>query len=401
MKKLLFTRLMLLALLPLFFYSCGNDDDPAPQVLQPKLDGVYVYGTNTIAEQPTNPNARLAGALLDPTLGANVSTMEGVYAKFMYIGANSTIQFSEVENEVATVYGAADGGTVGAGVDAGNTDVQDEFIYGELEANGAPIEVSEEGLYYTFVNTIDNTFRLMKVEPQMIGDATEGLWSMGTPIPMVSASAEGAVFEATGLQLKGESGYKYRLNNGWQAFNDENIVTLTSLGVESYGEAWDSGVNDVGFFNDNIPQKETGVYTVRLTYDAASGDWTESKIRDYSTTQVGLFGNAYILPSGEQAAWNEPYGLTTPSKDGNVYTWSWNSVQLAAESEFVVLENGQWGGLAVLYNGATTRAGDAFDTEIVKGEGSENFLVVEEGVYDISLTINVETGVRTLTINPN
>ncbi|AHM58469.1 hypothetical protein D770_00975 [Flammeovirgaceae bacterium 311] len=389
---------MLFAMLPLFIFSCGKDDDPAPQVLQPKLDGVYVYGTNTVADVPTAPAARLSGATLNPAKSSGAATMPGVYGKYMYIGANSTIQISEVENEVATVYGAENGGTRIAGEELDHTDVQDEFIQGTLEANAAPIEISEEGLYYLFVNTNDMHFRLMRVEPEMFGDTQPGQWTTGTALPMVSADRDGAVFEANGVSLRGESGYKYRLNKGYEVYNDGSMATLTFLGVESYGAAWDAGVNELIYKDENIPHQETGVFTVRLEYDAATGEWTETKIKDYSTTQVGLFGNAYTLPNGEAAAWNEAYGLTTPEKDGNVYTWSWNDVALIEGGEFVLLENGEWGGLAVLYNDATERAGNAFDEGVTKAEGSENFMVVAGGEYDISLAIDVETGTRTLTI---
>src|ERR1700710_2671859 len=99
MKKLIVSQLMLLVLAVTFLYSCKKDHDNTPQVLLPKLDGLYIYGTNTVATEPTDPNAKMSLAILDPTLtpGA-VTTMDNVFGKFLYIGANSTISFAFVNN---------------------------------------------------------------------------------------------------------------------------------------------------------------------------------------------------------------------------------------------------------------------------------------------------------------
>lgn len=412
MKKLFFTQLLLLVGALVLITSCNDDEGDGPVTpapLVPNMEGFYVYGTNTIAEDALDPDARMSRAVLDPSQGAQVENMEGVYGKFMYIGANSTIQFTEVEDEEGTVYGAAGGGTIEQGAEVGNVGVEDEVIHGTLEVDGPAIQINEEGLYYVFVNTIDDEFVIMRVEPNMIGDATPGQWEEGTPLPQQSVSASGAVFEATNVPLTGESGYRYRLNEGWHTYASPNIVTLSSLGVEDYGTAWDTGVNDIGFYLDNIPHQESGMFTVRLEYDAESGEWTETKTRtgslqvDHSETAIGLFGNAYYLESGEQAEWNEPYGVQTPTSDGNVYTWTWENVELIEEGEFVILENGEWGGLSFLYNDATAREGAAFEsgaiTNLAENE-NENFHVATGGEYDITLMIDVENDTRTLNIAP-
>ena len=413
MKKLLFPKLMLMLMATVFFTSCGDDTEPAPEVLTPKMDGVYVFGTNTIAEDALDPDARMALAVLDPAQGAMVESMEGVYGKFMYIGANSTIQIAEVEDEVGTTFGAAGGGTVTHGSEVPNVPIEDEVIHGTLEADAAPIEVSEEGLYYVFVNTNDDTFVLMRVEPQMIGDATEAQWAAGTPLPQVFVSEDSAVYEATGLPLNGASGYRYRFNDGWHVHQGPNVVTLSSLGVESYGEAWDTGVSDLGLFLDNIPHHEDGIYTVRLTYNAATNEWSETKIKtgdlavDFSAVEMGLFGNAYINSAGDTATWTagvDGFELHAPTVDGNVYTWSWNSVDLIQDREFIFLENGEWGGLQIDYTGATVQGAAVDNNQIVDattvGGEYHNFFVAEGGAYDLSLVIDAETGARTINIAP-
>ena len=410
MKKLLLSNFLVLLAFSAVFMSCG-EDEPTPIELLPKMDGVYVYGTNTVAETALEPEARMSLAILNPAKSGGNTTMEGYYAKYMHIGANSTIQVSVVENEEGVTYGSESGGTVVQGPDELQfTDINDTFITGELVENGEPIEIPEEGLYYVFVNTVDNTFRIVRVEPNLIGDATPGQWSTSTPIPMVYSSVDSTIFEITDLELYGESGYKVRFNEGYEVYNDNSIATLTFLGVEDYQTAWDTGINDLGFWDVNIPNKESGVYTYRLKYDAATGEWSETKTKtgeiltDYSDTQLGIIGNAY-----EGGNWNgdgTALGLHAPVRSGNAYTWTWNDVALIENGEFIFLEDGTWGaGLQIDYTGATNQGpaienNNIVDATTVGGE-YPNYFVANAGTYDITLEINAETGERVATFSAN
>ncbi len=387
----------------------GGSDEPKVDPLIPKQEGFYVYGTNTIAENGLSPNARMNRAILDPAQGAKVENMDGVYGKFMYIGAGGTLKFASVSGAASVVYGAAGGGTWMAGADIPNVLVEDQVGYGTLVKDAPAIKVPEEGLYYVFVNTKDLTYVIMRVEPQMIGDTTEGQWETGTPLPMKSVSATGAVFEATGLKLKGSSGYRYRFNNGWHAYATPDIVTLSSLGVPSYGEAWDSGVNNLGFFLENTPHKETGIFTVRLEYDAATGAWKETKTKtgevavDYTNTQMALIGSAY--EGGDFNGSGNGLNIHAPAVSGKVYTWTWKNAALVAGGEFIFLEGATWGGLQIDYTGAAV-GGAAIDAGQIadattQGGQYHNFFVVTAGTYDLTLVIDAATGARTVTIKPS
>lgn len=404
MKKLISLSIGWLALLalPLWISSCNGDEEGGPGELLPKLDGFYIYGTNTIAETALEPNAKMARAILDKGQGALVENMEGVYGKFLYIGANSKIKFAEVKNEVGTSYGATGGGTVSTGGDVGSVPINDNVIHGTLVADATEINVAEEGLYYAFANVTTKQFILMRVEAQMIGDATEAQWASGTSIALKSASKDSTVFEAV-LPLRGESGYRYRFNDGWHVYQDANIVTLSSLGVLSYGTAWDTGINDIGFFLENIPNKETGSFRVKLKYTASTGEWDETKVRSYAGVQLGLFGSAFTLPGGGTGEWSpETAYKVNVTQSGNNYSWTWADVVLSQDGEFVILENGNWGGMMIFFNDATARTGNAFtNTKIVKGADSENFKVAVAGTYDIKVTINAITNARTLEITEN
>lgn len=414
MKKLMTMRLLLLLMLPILFIACDEDPVEDPIVLEPAEDGVYIYGSNTIAATIEDATARMAAAVLDPGQGAMVDNMDGVYGKFMYIGANSTLNIRVVEGDADTTYGLPDGGTYDSASVFGNILVKDKVTAGTLIANEDAIEVAQEGLYYAFLNTNTNLFVLMKVKAQMIGDATELNWAAGTNISMKSSSKDSTVFEITGLNLKGATGYRYRFNDGWHVYADGNIITLSSLGVESYGTAWDTGINDLGYFLENTPHKDNGVFTVKLSFNAATGEWKELKTKtgelliDYTDTQMGLFGNAYELASGDTANWGsgtDGYELHAPSKSGSVYTWTWDNVNLIEGREFIFLENGAWGGLQIDYLGAAVGGSATTNEDVVNatsvGGEFNNFFVSTGGSYTITLEINAETTGRTVTITSN
>lgn len=403
--------MLVLAMLPVLFVACDKDD-PDPIDLVPNLEGVYVFGTNTVASTSLEPAAKMSRALMNPSKSGGAETFEDIYGKLMYIGAGSTIEFLEVVDSTGVSYGTVSGGTVESGVDMAYTDIVTDMIHDTLVVDGQPIEIDAEGLYYVFVDMNTLEIRIMKVEAQMIGDATEAQWTAGTPLPQVHASVDSSVFEGTELPLVGASGYKYRFNDGWEVYNDNSKATFTHLGVESYGDAWDSGINDVGYFEENIPHKEDGIFTVRLKFDAATGEWEETKIKtgailiDYSSHQMGLFGNAYVLAPGDTANWEsgvDGYGLHAPAVDGNVYTWSWDAVELIQEREFIFLENGAWGGLQLDWSmltsveGGAVDDGNIVDATTVGGE-YHNFYVVSGGTYNITLVIDAAAETKVVTI---
>ncbi len=396
--------MMVLLLASAFLVSCGDDEPTEPEVLLPNLDGLYVYGTNTVAAEPGgNAASKVNLAVLDPGQGAQVENMDGVFGKFIHIGANSTISLAHIENENGTVYGVPGGGTYDSASFVGGV-INDRVISGTLEADADPINVTNEGLYYLYVDINNLSVILMEIKADMIGDATINNWSAGTGLSLKSSDTESTVFEGTDVTLYGAAGYRYRFNDGWHVYADENVVTLSSLGVPSYGEAWDSGVNDVGYHLDNIPNKESGLYTVTLTFTASTGEWEEVKTKtgdllvDYSSNEYGIFGNAYFVEGNTEGAWDAIHHVKTPEKDGNIYNWIW-TLELIEGRSFVFRESpdGEW----VTFGGAA-KVGTAFDNEdIIQEDGQDNYFVSTAGTYDITFTINAEDEGRTLTIEPH
>lgn len=432
MKKSLFTQLMLFAVMSLFVFSCSSDDDAggvAPP-LQPKLEGFYVYGTNTVAESPLDPKSRMAGAILNPAKSDGKSTTDGVYGRFMYIGANSTIQFTNVVGEEATVYGAEDGGTVTYGLELDYTDIADDIIHGDLVPDAAPIKIAEEGLYYVFANTNDETFRIMKVKAQVFGPASPFGYDAGTPLPLKSTDVNKTVFEGTNIAMKGADGYRYRFNEGYELYSEEGkFATLNQLAIpaDAYGDAWEAGPGnfDIGYYDANMPNHDEGMFMLTLTFNAATGEWTETKERtgdlegsdtpdlpdaDFATIKMGLIGNAFEV-DGKKVNWDIGYELHAPDQEGNTFTWTWDNVDLIEGGEFIFLEvnteeDGPWGGVQFDYKQTAVVQGAAIDNKDVvdatTDEGEfHNYKVMVGGLYNISLVVDIDAGTSTVTIVPN
>jgi hypothetical protein len=395
---------IVLFVLSTFLLACSDSEDEQPPVNE---DGFYVYGSSTVAASAADDAGLMEKAVLDHKKGAFVQSMNGVYGKFIFIGANSTISFSEVKDKTEKKFGATDGGTVANGSDVDNVLIDDEVIHGVLTENADPVEILNEGLYYVYVNSNSGIFVVVPVEANIIGDATENGWNSGTALALKSSSASETIFEGTNIALYDGHGYRYRINNGWHVWNDETLVTLSSMGVaELWPDAIAKSQNDIGFFLENAPHKVDGMYTVQLKYTAATNKWTETKtktgplLQNYSDVNVGLFGNAYHLANGDPGNWGDPYEVKSPQKNGNVYTWTWNDVVLIEGNEFVILQNGTWGGMSFLWNGTVARTGTAFSSNKITNEGTnENFHVRTGGTYDITLTIDSATGTKTVNID--
>lgn len=404
-----FSRLLaLLCLLAtLTSFSCDQtpvEPEPEPtQTSYPGLNGLYVHGSNTIASSPSD-DGFVPASVLDPGKGAMVDSLIGIHGMFLYIGANSTIELTQVINELGTTYGSAGGGSIDSST-AVNGSVNDLVINGTLEADGDPIQVEREGLYYLFVDVNRKNFVLTEVKANIIGDATDQGWTSGTDLPLETISKERAVFKGQSINMAAATGYRYRFNDGWHVYDDgTNIVTLSSLGVPSYAEAWASGVNDIGFHLDNIPQQESGVYSISLTYDAVTKEWSEFKLRtgdlvtDYATAEYGWFGNAYYDEAGNEGSWSTIDLGKTPTQNGDLYEWTW-SLELIQDRSFVLRQdatNGEW----VTFGGAT-KEGSAFSNDlIIQEQGQDNYYVVVGGEYDVTFSINSSTDERKLIIEP-
>ncbi|MFN8334425.1 MAG: hypothetical protein U0U09_04805 [Cyclobacteriaceae bacterium] len=404
-KKML--RMFLLLVIPVYFYSCSDDDGGGSKVLLPKSEGFFVFGTNTIAEEPTEVAARMALAKLDPTHGP--AAVDSVYGKYMYIGANSEIQFALVNEDGGMLIGSSDAAETNGAEAAVSVD-DDHVIIGTLEEDGDPIEITTEGLYYVVADLNEMRLVITPVKPQVVGDAlADGSWTVSIPLPVKSVSKEATVFEGP-VEMVFGNGYKYRFNEGWASYYTADFATFSFLGVESYGAAWEAQHVDPGFFNENIPSFAAGNYTLTLTYTASTtggeGTWTALATTDFSDFSMAIIGDATANGSfnGDGTGGYQP---KTPTKSGTVFTWTWDNVPFLVDKEFIFLQNATWGGLQIDYTGATVSgtaisAGNIIDATAAPVNGPyHNYHVINAGSYDVTLVIDAATNTKTVTIDNN
>ena len=404
-KKML--RMVLLLAIPVYFYACSDDQNTGPKILLPKAEGFFVFGTNTIAEKPTDITARMATAKLDPTKGP--AAVDSVYGKYMYIGANSEIQFALVNKGNGMLIGSSDAKAQNGLAAAMSVD-DNNVIIGTLEENGSPVKISTEGLYYVVADLNKMQLVITPVKAQVVGDALkDGSFTKSIGIPLKSISKEETVFEGP-ITLVFGNGYKYRFNEGWASYYTADFATFSFLGVESYGAAWEAQRADPGFFNDNIPSFAAGNYIFVMTYTASTtggeGVWTAKTIADYSDFNVAIIGDAT-----EGGSFNGDgtggYQAKKPTKSGTVFTWTWNDVPFLEAKQFIFLQNATWGGLQIDYLGATANGTAISSGNIVNAtsdpikEPYNNYYVVKGGTYDVTLVIDAATSTRTVTINNN
>lgn len=400
---------LLLLVLPLYFFSCSDDEKDDTKILLPKTEGFYVFGEKTVAATPSEPAARMALARLDHSKAPFTANLDSVYGKYIYIGAGGKISFAAVgADEVGILLGSNDAAVV-VGTEVNSVD--DDVVHGTVEVDGDAIEIAEAGLYYVFLDMNTLNLVITKVKGQLIGDALIELgWDAGTVLTQKSASLTETVFEATDVKMQ-IGGYKYRFNEGWHSFSDANMSTFSFLGELSYEDAWAIQETNPGYFNETIPSFAKGMYTVTLTFTANAtngegGSWSDSVVKtgevvtDYSATNVGFFGNAFYLAPGVEGSWGDQGGVKVPTKAGNVYTWTWNDFELIQDRQFIIRENGIWDGVLVVFGGAT-QTGNGFPAKITKASDSDNFVVTTGGLFDISLAIDGVTNAKTLTINSN
>jgi hypothetical protein len=377
--------------------------------------------------------ARMSLAVMDSTKSGLLKTADSVYGKFMYIGANSTISFAAVINKVGTIYGAAGGGSydsaevTASGVTSPvfNCAMKDKVIHGTLKAGAAAITVAAEGLYYTVVDLNTGEFIIAPVKPEIVGDVPYFSWSKPNTFLLPTAmSKDGATFQVTGVNIASAEGYLYRLNDGYAFYEGPNFATHSFLAQIDYGTAWAAGVNSVSmYYNQNLANVTTGVFTVELDYVASTDTWTEKKTKtgnilvDYTNVAVGLEGNAYVYAPQDTGAFagngSDGYQVEKPTTiAGSTYTWKWTNVPLFNTREFIFLQAATWGaGLQIdasnpTVTGTAITNGDIVDaTKAPFSEQYHNFRVVngidlKSGTGNtFDLTLVQDAAANTTTVN--
>jgi hypothetical protein len=385
----------LFALALLAIVSCKDDDESTTPLVE---DGVYIK----IGTEDLNTKNLMTDAVNEATSKARPGLLE----KYIYI-TEGTAGFTivSVAGTKQTVYGV---GTKADSTYAGRRDQSKEVTItnGKTAYNGAAFTVSASGLFHIAIDTVIKRYTIVPVNKWgIIGAATAGGWGGETAIPLKTKTTDQVVYEATNIKLdKGE--FKLRHSNGWKAeLADSTTVKINT----NFG-----GVNTnlsltlvPGGPNYNLEGASRGLYTINITWLASQSTnlgYTVTLTKtgdiamvDYSTYNMGIIGNAYMLADGiTQANWDSNYPNSTqlPTKSGNVYTWTYDNITLIAATDFKFRQNEDWNGKSWGY-GAFTWAGAAASNF---SDDGGNIKVATAGKFKFVLTIDASTETYTLTV---
>lgn len=362
-----FNYLGIVLILPalLVFSSC-NEDDPEPQ--PPQVDnGMYVIGDATSAEP--DGNFRLLPARIDKFPDA--VSRSGLWEAYVYLNAGS-FNLVKYVNNVETTFG----GTV-AQADFSDAYKMDK---GVLEAEGAAISATEEGLHHISFDESSGVVAIVPVKVfGVIGDATPNGWGSQTNIELKSASADEVVFEGTEIAMKAGE-FKVRYNDNWSldlTADAEELILFTNFGG-SLDEL------EAGGANMAFDGADEGLYTVTVTYTPGAGNSIVVTTERTGDIPEDTFDPAdypwALIGAATVTGWDDDSLLT-------YYDWSGNWVMgHTLTADVFKYRVGDW--LQELNPGNAVL--DENNTSKVTDNGDNNFVASDAGFYFTSIRTDDE-----------
>jgi len=377
--------------------SCKKSDNtPSTPMVE---DGVYVK----IGVEALDTKNLMTDAVNEAKTNA---VRPGLLEKYVYLTQGAAgFTIVSVAGTKQTVYG------VGTKVDSLYAGRRDQakvvaVTNGKAAINGSAFTIATSGLFHVAIDTVIKRYTIVPVDKWgIIGAATAAGWGGQTDIPLKSATSDVVVYEATAIRLdKGE--FKLRHSDGWKA----ELADSTTVKVNTnFG-----GVNTnlaltlvPGGNNYNLAGTNRGIYTINITWTASQTSnlgytvtltkTADIALVDYSTYNMGIIGNAYMLVDGvTQANWdsNYPSSTQTPAKVGNIYTWTYDNITLIAATDFKFRQGEDWNGKSWGY-AAFTWAGAAASNF---SDDNGNIKVATAGKYKFVLVIDASTEAYTLTV---
>jgi hypothetical protein len=137
-----------------------------------------------------------------------------------------------------------------------------------------------------------------------------------------------------------------------------------------------------------------GIFTVELTWTAGAGHTAmltrtgDIPARDYSAVSLGLIGDGVV-----DGDWNGEKYASTPAKDGDVYTWNFNGVELNNSGAFKIRTAGTWDDIN---EGYSDIVGGPDAGEIQESGG--NMQAVNGGTFDIEFVIDAAAETKSISI---
>ena len=368
--------------------SCKDDEEVTPAEEELVEDGFYIQG----------PSSAYAGYDIKATLS---STRNEVLQEdratlleiFVALKAGDGFNIMQVAGTERTSWGP---GTDWASAMGGNEEPQVDIQRGAIATTANRFTVPTDGLYQVVIDTETGKGAVVPVEWGFIGQSTPGGWSGDTKFDAPAFDMTTMTWSLTGVEMGGGE-WKFRYSGGWKVEIDttidlgdgkKGIKFNTNFGNDAAGAAFAGALVPGG---DNYTDA-SGVYDVSMTWTAGSGHTAaltktgDLPARDFSAVEVGLIGDGV-----QDGNWDGELFATTPAKDGDVYTWAYNGVQLASAGGFKLRTAGTWDDINEGYSDIVTGPG-AGDIQ----DNGGNMQAKADGTYDIVFTIDAAAETKSI-----
>jgi len=366
---------------------CGSIQKSVVVICQdPLVEGMYIFGAATAVASLKAENRNLA-RMAKGMNEATKSYRTGMYEKYIALEANQPFQLFLHKLGMGDVTYGAD--LVSTVVETDWSTI--ESYTGNLIQNGS-MQVPLSGLYHVVVDlNLDGQLNAAKISIVPCEWGVRGAMN-GWNYTAMSASAFNKTqmtYTITDAIVHNPGQFKFAHGNYWKFYIDMTgvVVAETALGSDANDDG--GAYTKIVVPGRNFPIVR-GMHAITLTWNLNGGETGDSftfvdtktaeiETTDYSTCGVELVGNAVADQQGafpdDVWNWGNRMSMGTPVQNGYVYTWTINAYMV--QGEFKIRssryqEGGIW----------------AFDY----GDGYANLVINTDGYYQITFTINAETG---------
>jgi len=370
--------------------SCKDDDeDPTPTNNAIVEDGFYIQGDAT-AYADFDIKATLSTTKNEVLQEERSSLME-IYVAVKGSGGFNIVQVNGSER---TTWGpSSEFALTPSRNEEPNEDGTDIIQRGAIEATDAKFTVAEDGLYHVIIDTELGVGAILPAKWGVIGQATPTGWSGSTALDAPTFDFNTMTFKKENVEMSNGE-WKFRYSNGWKV----QLDTTLDLGDGKKGVYancnYGGSVDALDAGGSNFMNEKGGIFTVELTWTAGAGHTAmltrtgDIPARDYSAVSLGLIGDGVV-----DGNWDGEKYASTPAKDGDVYTWNFNGVELNNSGGFKIRTAGTWDDIN---EGYSDIVGGPDAGEIQESGG--NMQAVNGGTFDIEFVIDAAAETKSISI---
>ena len=368
--------------------SCKDDEEVTPGGKTELVeDGFYIQGPST-AYSGFDIKATLSSAKNEVLQEDRAELLE-IFAAMRVGDGFNIIQVAGAER---TIWGpGADFAMSEAGGEEPNG-----IQRGAIAQTDTKFTVSEDGLYHVVIDTETGTGAIVKVDWGVIGQATPGGWSADTRLDAPAFDMTTMTWSLTDVTMGGGE-WKFRYSDGWKVEIDSTLDLGEGKKGVKFNTNFGGAVDALVPGGDNFNLEKSGIYNIEMTWTAGAGHTAsvtrtgDLPARDYSAISVGLIGDGV-----KDGVWESELFATTPAKDGDTYTWSYNGVDLLNAGAFKIRTEGTWDdineGFSDIIGGPD--ADDLEGTNDTKDGG--DIKVKADGTYDIVFVIDAAAETKSI-----